>query len=303
MDINTNEPITQIPFPKSEFLDTSLVTEMKAPMGTVTYLEMITSTSEGNEDMGQIGLQLKNKHIEAQTYQVGAEHSKEKSQDLKSIGIDLDAEMISVLGNESYLMMEKQLHNKYRDLGIQTYRKSFGKWKSFLNKYFKLEFPVYSESDKICSKILILSQMAAIRTRRGPANFVVVSPMMASLLMDDPSTIIKTSEILNSMGIYHSMSIADRIKVFIDPRMKYDNMEIILGKTTENGNDGVVTGQYSRQFMKVDSVDAMEFKPTSRYQLRDRYVVTDIGESASGGFFTVNFVIGKKPLWRKLIGA
>jgi hypothetical protein len=303
MDINTNEPITQIPFPKSEFLDTSLVTEMKGPMGTVSYLEMVTSTTGEEDGIGQIGLQVKNKHIEALTYQVEAEHSKEKMADLRSMGIDLDTEMISVLNNESYLTMEKQLHNKYHDMGIQTYRKSYGKWKSFLNKYFKLEFPIYSEADKICSKILLLSQMTAIRTRRGPANFVVVSPMMASLLMDDPSTIIKTSEIENSMSIYSPMSIADRIKVFIDPKMKYDNMTVILGKTTENGNEGVVTGQYSRQFMKVDSVGAMDFLPITKYQLRDRYVVTDINESSADGFFTVDFVIGKKPLWRKLINA
>jgi hypothetical protein len=199
--------------------------------------------------------------------------------------------------------MEKQLHNKYHDMGIRTYRKSYGKWKSFLNKYFKLEFPVYTEADKICSKILILSQMTAIRTRRGPANFVVVSPMMASLLMDDPTTIIKTSEIENSMSIYSSMSIAGRIKVFIDPKMKYDNMTVILGKTTENGNEGVVTGQYSRNFMKVDSYGAMDFQPTTKYQLRDRYVITDINESSADGFFTVDFVIGKKPFWRKLINA
>jgi hypothetical protein len=276
---------------------------MKGPMGTVSYLEMVTSTTGEEDGIGQIGLQVKNKHIEALTYQVEAEHSKEKMADLRSMGIDLDTEMISVLNNESYLTMEKQLHNKYHDMGIQTYRKSYGKWKSFLNKYFKLEFPIYSEADKICSKILLLSQMTAIRTRRGPANFVVVSPMMASLLMDDPSTIIKTSEIENSMSIYSPMSIADRIKVFIDPKMKYDNMTVILGKTTENGNEGVVTGQYSRQFMKVDSVGAMDFLPITKYQLRDRYVVTDINESSADGFFTVDFVIGKKPLWRKLINA
>jgi hypothetical protein len=80
-------------------------------------------------------------------------------------------------------------------------------------------------------------------------------------------------------------------------------MTVILGKTTENGNEGVVTGQYSRQFMKVDSVGAMDFQPTTKYQLRDRYVVTDINESSANGFFTVDFVIGKKPLWRKLINA
>jgi hypothetical protein len=277
---------------------------MKGPMGTVSYLEMVTSTTGEEDGIGQIGLQVKNKHIEALTFQVEAEHSKEKLEDLKSMGIDLNDEMVSVLGNESYLMMERQLQNKYHDLGIKTYRKSFGKWKGFLNKYFKLEFPIYTEADKISSKILILSQMTAVRTRRGPANFVVVSPMMASLLMDDPSTIINPTGLdHNSIGNYQSLSIADRIKVFVDPKMKYDNMKVILGKTTENGNEGVVTGQYSRQFMKVDSVGAMDFQPTTKYQLRDRYVVTDINESSADGFFTVDFVIGKKPLWRKLINA
>jgi len=303
MDINSNQPIIEFPFPNSEFLSTAFIAKMNGPHGTIPYLEMVVESKEDDE-MGQIGLQVRNKQIAAETFQVTSESSKTQSEELQKMGIDMDSQMSSILNNESFLGMEKQLHDKYYNLGIRTYRKSYGKWKSFLNQYFNLEFPIYTEVNKIGSKILILSQMTAIRTRRGSANFVIVSPMVASMLMEDPSVrILETEMRNNSTEIYPSLSIADKIKVFIDPKMKYDNMTIVLGKTTESGNTGVVMGQYSRNFMKVDSVGATDFQPTTKYQIRDRYVITDTNESASDGFFTVNLVIGKKPLWRKLIGA
>jgi hypothetical protein len=200
--------------------------------------------------------------------------------------------------------MEKQLHDIYHDLGIKTYRKSYGKWKSFLNKYLKLEFPIYTESENIARKILVLSNMTAIRTRRGPANFVIVSPMVATMLLESPMTKMVNYEMSDiSPDIYSNLTIADKIKVFIDPKMLYSSMTIILGTSTDSGNTGVVMGQYNRSFMKVESDNSMDSKQTDKYKLRDRYVITDTNESASDGFFTVDFVIGKKPFWRKIIGA
>jgi hypothetical protein len=301
-----NEPITVLPFPSSEFLKTSLRVQMQQPMGTVSYLEMVNESSadgDGEDGMGRIGLQVRYQHIEAQTYQVQSEHSKEQASDLDRFNIDIVTQISSMLNNESLNNMEKILYKKYYDLGLETHIKSINKWRRFLSKYFKLSFPIYTESDKICSKILILSNMVAIRTRRGSANFVVVSPMIASLIADDPKSELLIESIQHNDGLYPFAIISDRVKVFIDPKMTYDNSTIVLGKTTEEGNTGVVMGEYSRQLFKNDTYDSVNLIPTIKFQLIDRFVIADIGNDSNNGFVTANISIGKKPLWRKLIRA
>ena len=284
-----NEPITVLPFPSSEFLKTSLRVQMQQPIGLVNYLEMVnesTTGEDGEDGIGRIGLQVRNQHIEAKTYQVQSEHSKEQESDLGRFNIDMVTQISSMLNNESLDNMEKILYKKYYDLGLETHIKSINKWRRFLSKYFKLSFPIYTESDKICSKILILSNMVAIRTRRGSANFVVVSPMIASLIAEDPkSELLKLESIQHNAGLYPFAIIADRVKVFIDPKMTYDNSTIVLGKTTEEGNTGVVMGEYSRQLFKNDTYDSVNLIPTIKFQLIDRFVIADIGNDSNNVFF------------------
>lgn len=307
MNIHTNDPIIELPFPNSEFLDTAFRVKMTSPIGTVTYLEMVVENTSGDSDdpgMGQISLRPMNQVIEAKTYQTASTTSKENITDLEKMGIDINAQMTSVLDNESYMNMEKQLHNLYRDLGQQSQEKILSKWKKFLRKYFKLEFPIYVEPENLVSKILVLAKMIAIKTRRGPGNFIVTSPMLNSIIFDDARTTASSLKaITRGSSIYRTGEIGNAVKIFVDPHMKFDNMEVVIGRTTEHGNSGVVMGEYSRNLMSIEDVDAMNFKPTVKFELRDRYAISKIGSTPEDSYITVKFKLGKKPLWRKLIGA
>jgi hypothetical protein len=307
MNINSNEPILEFPFPKSEFLDTAFRVKMNGPIGEVTYLEMeVQNTSGDSEDpgMGQILLRPMRKVVESQTYEVKSNVSKDHVDELEKMGIDTNHQMFSVLDNESFMMMQKQLQNKYHELGDASYEKILSKWKKFLRKYLGIEHVLYVESDQLITKMLVLSNMIAVKTRRGPANFAIVSPMINSILADDPRFAFSEMNSLTKGGeIYSSGRVGHSIKVFVDPNMSFDNMKILLGRTTEHGNTGIVMGEYSRQAMKVDDYGAMDFSTETKYMIRDRYVINTVGSNPEDSFVSVEIKLGKKPFWKKLIGA
>jgi hypothetical protein len=302
MNINTNEPILEIPFSKNEFLDTTLRLKMNGPTSEINYLEMEEVGME-EEGMSQISLKMKRKTITTSTYQVNAENPKTNLENLKDFGINIDDQMTSILISESDLNMQKLVKEKYLSLGVKFERSTWNKWKTFLNKHFQLEFPeFFKDHNDLINKIFMLSNLIAAKTRRGPANFITTSPKIASILAEDPRTQLISTGIYNGPGIRPFAIINDKIKVFIDPTFKFDDETVIIGKNTDEGNTGVVLGEYSRQMMKIEGLSSMDFTLTDKYQLRDRITVSEIGDKDLG-YYTTKFVIGKKPFWRRLIRA
>ena len=302
MNINTNEPITDIPFSKNEFLDTAFRTKMNAPTTYINYLDM-SETKIRDDGMAQIGLNLNRQTITSKNYQVSATYDKQNSENLKLFGINTDDQMQSVLINEANMNIEKTLKEQYSELGISMEKSDWSKWKTFLNKQFGIEFPEYVKDPKdLINKLFLYSNLIAVKTRRGPANFIVVPPSIAAFIAEDPRVILNSIGNSINHGVTPFATIADKLKVFVDPSSKYEDGTVIIGKTTSDGNPGVILGEYSRQMLKVDDISAMDFSQIEKYQLRDRLAITPIGNHPYG-YYTKTFITGKKPIWRKIIFA
>jgi hypothetical protein len=214
------------------------------------------------------------------------------------LGVNVDDQMTSVLINEADINMEKLLKAKYMELGTNTEKSTWSKWKIFMNKWFRLEFPEYTKDPKdLVNKILRISNLIAVKTRRGPANFVIVSPKIASILQEDPRVLLYPIGNLIQRETKAFANISDRLKVFVDNYQTLDNETVIIGKTTRDGNVGVVIGECSRQLMKTYNYHPLQ---TTNYQLRDRLALSETGDEPYG-YYTTKFIIGKKPIWRKLL--
>ena len=193
--------------------------------------------------------------------------------------------------------MAQNLFNQYSTLGKESYYSDFSKWQRFLNKYFKIEFPIYLKSDQICAKILEISLKIAKKTRRGPANFVVVSPQVLCIITDSPMF-----EFYAKTDIYSALKVdcvgrINHIQVFVNHLALSD--DVIVGMNTLNNNPGVVYGEYSRQLIQNERYEANSID----FQLRDRSVITSIGDTASNSYYTIPVSFGKKSIWRKLFKA
>lgn len=290
MELNSNQNIEEIPTSTSPFLDTAHRLKMQQPHGVFTFLEMAEAP-----DTSSTSLKVKTKVLQAETYQVSANLQLSNIKDLQRMGIDGTRETVSALVNESTLNFEKILVNKYTELGKKSYYSDFTKWQRFLNKYFKLEFPMYIDGDQLCTKILVISSKIAAKSRKGLANFVVVSPKVFEYIKLSPMFVYNNGQ--SYAGLSHMVGNINHISVFINNRL--NSNDIIVGMNTRDTNPGVVYGEYSRQLMQNERYETNSID----FQLRDRSVIASIGDSASDSYYTTPVFFGKKPIWRRLLFA
>lgn len=315
MNINTDNPVIDLPFPNTEFLSTSAIIKMNGPIGFVNYLEMIETpikeSSEENPPFGffgaeqsasQISLGIKKHNLDVKTYSIESKFAQSQAEDMASFGVDIGLQMSSVLSNEAKLQMEKQLLEIYQKLGESSEDPSLNKWKNFLKRVFKLDFPQWIEPqeihNKLATNLVKRSNWIATKSRRGPANFCIVGAELGTYIQDSPLFAFNDiSTVDNNPGIRYVGNIGN-LKVFVNPFWKFNEKTVILGKSTQDSNPGVYFGQWTMNLLKVMSEETMNWK----YAVRPRYTMDEVGDLKSG-YSTFQVVIGKKPFWRKIIGA
>ncbi len=296
MELNSNQNFQEMSFPSSKFLDTANRVKMPEPVGIFMFLE-----AEDSIDIGDgypvIAMEAQQLTIQAATYQTSSEIQLNTVDDLQQLhGIDAISLNTTILIEEAKNKIEQTLFNKYAALGRESYYSDFSKWQRFLNKYFKFEFPIYCKSDQICAKILEISLKIAKKSRRGPANFVVVSPQVFSIIADSPLFEFYEKEDSDRLHLYGVGKI-NYIQVFVNHLAK--SHDVVIGTTTLDNNPGVIYGEYSRQLLQNEN----PVNQTIRLELRDRYAIQEKGNSAKNSYYTVPVEFNKKSIWRKLIKA
>jgi hypothetical protein len=295
--LNIERDTISLEFRDDEFLNTAFKIKMQNPHGTISYLVPTL------DDAGNMSLKVQNRMVEASGYETSSTTSKESLADLSRFNIDAEGEIIKAIDNESLIASQRRLKSIYYDLGKKSRMGSYGKWKSFLNKHLGIDFPLYvSDDEDICKKIFLLSNLIAAGSRRGPANFIIVSGGMWARIALDPSCVIYENNNDAVPFIRPVGNIANKINVFVDSSISFNNGLIIMGIKTESPYPGVLFGQYSREVLKIDSYDPFSFLPNVEYKLIERYALRDFGDPEKC-YYTNEILNEKKPLWRRLIGA
>lgn len=315
MNINTDNPVIDLPFPNTEFLSTSAIIKMNGPMGFVNYLEMIeTPIKESTEEdsplgfggvdqsMAQISLGVKKHNLDVKTYSIESKFAQSQAEDMATFGVDISLQMSSVLANEAKLQMENQLLEIYQKIGESSEDPSLNKWRKFLKRTFKLEFPYWIEpqeiNNKIASILIKRSNWIATKSRRGPANFCIVGPELGTYIQESPQFLFKEVSGVDSHAGIRFIGNLGNLKVFVNPVWKFNEKTVVLGKSTQDSNPGVYFGQWTMNLLKVMSEETMNWK----YAIRPRYTMDEIGDLKSG-YSTFRIELSKKPFWRRLIGA
>lgn len=159
----------------------------------------IAGTS-GTPEWPQLKLKIDQKAIEAYTRKLAASFSLEAAQDIRAMhGIDIEREMVNILQYEVTAELDRELLSNIKNAAIDTANggevispidltgNGFGidgRWSG--EKYMN-----------IISSIVYFSNKLAITTRRGPGNFVVVSPAIASALQSAGHQFVNYSQNVN----------------------------------------------------------------------------------------------------------
>jgi len=159
----------------------------------------IAGTS-GTPEWPQLKLKIDQIAIEAYTRKLAASFSLEAAQDIRAMhGIDIEREMVNILQYEVTAELDRELLSNIKNAAIDTANGGEvispidltgggtgidGRWSG--EKYMN-----------IISSIIYFSNKLAITTRRGPGNFVVVSPAIASALQSAGHQFVNYSQNVN----------------------------------------------------------------------------------------------------------
>jgi hypothetical protein len=305
----TTEPLhpdqVQIPFAESEFLNTSFRIKMNNSSGILFYFETV-DLGPDEQGISQLSLETKNRLIETKDFKIESVTSDSDKIELEKIlGSDPDIETTSALKNEADLEIEKILYNLYSGLGEKSNKALMTRWQSFLQRKFGLEFPIYvSPKINVVNKILYFSMIVASRSKLGSADFVIVSPSVGLYIMDDPRF-----QYMDDKKIHHQKHytiscvgiISDRIKVFINPNIDFNDLSFVIGRTTKESETGVFMGEYNRRFIRSDGWLSPDFSSQTRFSLINKLAIDAVSKDSYKNYYKSKFVFGKKPLWRRLL--
>jgi hypothetical protein len=273
--------------PKAAVVDgTSVGTTVRYPAGAeVSFVSGVNnyasklSTEDGEKmtlnkianptfnEFKETTLKFSQTTVTAKTRRLAAQWSLEAAQDAQaSLGINIEKEMITALAQTIANDIDRELVNTIETkVGYTTnydYANISGT-NSMAEKY-----------QALYSKILEVSNQIAVRTRRGAANWMIVNPMVLTILQTLKSFNFapSSSSYVDPTNIGLAGTIEGRFKVFTDIIRSSD--DVLMGyKGTSETDSGIIYMPYVPLEVSPTILDGNSFMP--RVMLSTRYGIAD----------------------------
>jgi len=205
--------------------------------GEISYLSMEDSPKsplENSSEMPTISLKPEKMAFSLERFQVSSEIPKEAERNLKEFGIDTYKMVEKTLMEELIHSRQRAIIKEMWDVSekfqntrdVKWWNQIFGKWNP----------PIKSE--KLVIRLAEMTHMVAKNSRRGPANFAIISFWDKHIFEDCVKFVyINSGEIENTKGIHEVGSIMG-ITILVDPYAERSKM--IIGRKALN-SDGIVS--------------------------------------------------------------
>lgn len=272
--------------------------------GTLTYL--LPEVGEMRDGYREISLKAMTKYFSIPTYRITSKMPKELVMDIEALhGVNTLEMLKNVMQNEAEQGVQKKVISKIQELGWFSFKNSWTPFQNKMNKWFEYIPKVnYKTPQDLCYKIILESRKIADKSRLRPADFVIVSSQVLSVIQESTlfefieDRFISTNPLIRQAGV-----IAGNISVFVDPLKRWDDPEILIGAKTNENELGIylVEGESAIEEITRASV---ELKPETVYILNTRMDVIDTMKASDK--YTA-FEVTNKPhnilthLWKKLI--
>lgn len=305
--INSIDAGTNIPAPDSDFLSTAYRIKTDNPMGLLTYLDMVNvptvNKSEWGDlsdksDMSTLSLSVFSKTVEVESFMLDSKRTTEFDKDLKEYGINASHQTFSMLTEQMFNGYEKRLFDIYLNSGRISKENERGKYSTWKKLMMRIGFSDSYYTENLTRTIQLLSGSVALRNRRGPADFVIVSKKFLLELEDSKEFVFRITETIDKGPKYQYMGYIGNIKVFCDAgSMDWDNNEIILGKSTRESTDvGTFIVDYQINFSEFETESDIHSK------LISRNAIVQTGLNPHINYYATRIIIGAKPWYKKLLG-
>jgi len=264
-----------------------------------------------------MGLSLYNKSVEAKTYQVAANVTREQIQDLKQYGVDAIAQVESVLINELTQSINKLILERLFRLGATNHTNSGVNLNlNYGSSTVNIDLGIGEDGNavplmsteavnimggetqgsaqrRILSKILAASNVIAIRGRRGAANFAVTNGQVATALQDIAGFVPypMSNTVNQSGGSLYPVGAVAGVNVYVDPNMNWTDTRVIIGRK----GDANSTGSVFMPYMMADSVQAIaEGTMSPKIAVKSRFTLVDAGHHPETNYITIKVQVGSQ---------
>lgn len=293
------------------FLNTSNLFFIKETDPDVFEIKYLDTESGENHKIPEMPLEIPEMKLKIMS-KVGALGKRSVSSIVKNsqieelnekFGVDINSMTQSVLDNEVSQMINKDLYERYRTLGERSKDSLYTKWQKKLLKYFKnLKITDYIEDNPngtrvAIAKILRASNKIAVRSRRGPARFLVCSSGIASIIQDSAGFTFNNGGSVIHGGNIHPVGEIAGISIFVNPYLKFNDGLVTLGRKTMDNDPGVYSAFKNPEYSSSVSIDTTE----TINRLDIKLAIVEAGLYTENSYINIDFTIGKKPIWKKLL--
>lgn len=282
----------------TSFLKTAALIETQNSCVEVSYLKSNTFIHEA-DNATNLTLKLASNILHLTEKSTIASNTKFDFKRLSEIGIDVNSILESTLVNEYELCAEGRLFNLYCSLGKENYTNQFkdNAWQNFMRKIFLSKKTHYFNSvNDLVNLIFTGSNSIQVSSRMGYADFVIMSPLLATMLMESPSYVTFPDRDISRVNIFQTGTLRN-IKIFIHPTAEDDFL--VFGRESKlyGGSVGVVYAKMPSEVQKIEDVATHSFYTT--YKTYDVIDKVDT-EQSYRSYLTMPISLGKPPLWKKL---
>jgi hypothetical protein len=179
----------------------------------------LLSHFEASSNIPTMSLKIEKKAVEAGTRRLGTSWSMELEQDLMNMnGIDIDAEMTNAMSYEIQAEIDREMVIRMIQVALNAgFGSGYSVWKPQLadGRWFA------ERGVDFYAKIVVEANRIAIRNRRGPANFIIATPKVCTILQLLPE--FRVFEIASAIqthpnGVARVGTLAGQFNIYRDTR-------------------------------------------------------------------------------------
>lgn len=266
-----------------------------------------------------MGLTLRTKSVEAQTYQVAAAVTREQVDDLRQYGIDAMAQLESILSNEMTQTINRLILNKMFKMGATSH----ARWFENEGENFNLNFDVApktiylgagvdgnpvagmvtapvtnlgqdglsSMQRRIMTMVLGASNAIHNHTRRGNGNFIVTNHQIATALQSVSafSEIPITNTISQNAGSLYNIGTLAGMSIYVDPNMKWSDNRVLVGRKGDSNGTGLVFMPY---LMAQSTSIIAESTMAPKVAVKSRFALVEAGHYPEDNYIVFKCELG-----------
>lgn len=237
----------------------------------------VTSAAEAYQLTGsypQLKMRIDKVSIEAATRKLAASFSLESAQDIKAMhDLDVERELLNVIQYESIAELDRELLYRMKVASQNTAQG--GEVISAINCSGTTALDGRWSQERyanIVAAIINQAQRIAVKTRRGPGNFVCVSPQMATVLQASGHPFTRLHSSVNSLTTMSEIGMLnDSLTVYRDIYAKTD-YALVGYKGPGISDCGIIFSPYIMG-LTSKAIDPTDFSP--RIGVMARYAITD----------------------------